>query len=289
MNSAKMHDFAIDSRSLAGPLHDKLSAAHLAGFSQITLCAADLISHPDGLDAGITAVLSSGLRVAAFQTSVNFEGVTGSLHSYKLDVAKAMLGLCHALHCRLLVLPSTALATDGDQALRVRDLRQLAMLAIPMNIRLCYQGWQGGGTVRGYLQAWDLVCDADRPNLGLCLDTYELLASETPRAELLEDLEMIDPDKLFLVQLADTLGTAPQRWRVFPGDGEQRDTLAAVVSALHQLGYRGDYSLAAVNDDHANMPATHVAQRGQSSALWLGLDVLQRSVPLPNQIRLRRT
>ncbi|EKD99237.1 MAG: xylose isomerase-like protein TIM barrel [uncultured bacterium] len=58
---------------------------------------------------------------------------------------------------------------------------------------------------------------------------------------------------------------------------------------MHGLGYRGSYNLAAFNGDYAAMPPLHVAQRARGSALWLGQDVLQRSVPLPNQIRLRRT
>jgi hypothetical protein len=35
------------------------------------------------------------------------------------------------------------------------------------------------------------------------------------------------------------------------------------------------------------MPPATVAQRARRSAIWLGEDVLRRSVPLPNQIRLR--
>jgi sugar phosphate isomerase/epimerase len=126
------------------------------------------------------------------------------------------------------------------------------------------------------------------PNLGLCLDSYELLANITELNELLEDLDMLDPGKLFLVQLADRLGESGAAWRVFPGDGQQRDVLAAIVSTLHRLGYRGNYSLAAFNADYATMPLAHVTQRARQSALWLGQDVLQRSVPLPNQIRLHR-
>jgi hypothetical protein len=35
------------------------------------------------------------------------------------------------------------------------------------------------------------------------------------------------------------------------------------------------------------MPLPTVAARAFKSALWLGEDVLRRSVPLPNQIRLK--
>lgn len=290
MNSANINDFAVESSSLAGSLQAKLGAVLAAGFSQITLCAQDIISHPDGVDAAVAAVLSSGLQVSGFHTAVNFEGVSGPVHAYKLDVAKAMLSMCHALQCRLLVLPSSTLAQGaGNNVTLVHDLRQLAMLAIPMAIKVAYQGSSTGAVVKDYLQAWDLVCAADMPNLGLCLDTYELLSSGTAPDVMQEDLDMLDPDKVFLVRLADQLGDPKASWRVLPGDGNHSEALAAIVSTLHSLGYRGNYSLAAWNDDYAAMPAQHVAQRAQASAVWVGQDVLQRSVPLPNQIRLCRT
>jgi sugar phosphate isomerase/epimerase len=289
MNSANINDFAVESVSLAGALQSKLDAVCAAGFAQITLCAQDLVQHPDGVHAAISAVLASGLRVTGFQTTVDFEGATGPLHAYKLDVAKAMLSLCKAVHCRVLILPSSALTPNtSNTAALVRDLRQLAMLAIPMGIKVAYQGWRGGSLVKDYLQAWDVVCETDMSNLGLCLDSYDLLASTTTQAELLEDLDMLDPEKLFLVRLADSLNGPNSAWRVFPGDGDQSDALAGVVSTVHRLGYRGDYSLSVYNDDCAVLPPESVAQRAKASALWLGRDVLQRSVPLPNQIRLHR-
>ena len=289
MNSANINDFAVESQSLAGSLPTKLGAVRAAGFSQITLCAQDIVTYPDGVDAAVAAVLASGLQVSGFHTAVNFEGMTGPVHAYKLDVAKAMLSMCHALQCRLLVLPSSTLAQGADNhSTLVHDLRQLAMLAIPMAIKVAYQGCSAGAVVKDYLKAWDLVCDADMPNLGLCLDTYELLASGTAPDVMQEDLDMLDPDKVFLVRLADQLGGPAAHWRVFPGVGDHSNALAGIVSTLHTLGYRSAYSLAAYNDDYAAMPAPLLAQRAQASALWVGQDVLQRSVPLPNQIRLHR-
>jgi len=293
MNSANMNDFSMDSRSLAGALSTKLGAVREAGFSQITLCAQDLVEHPDGVDAAVASVQASGLTVTAFQAACDFEGQTGPLHAFKLDLAQAMLRLCHALHCPLLVLPASRLAAAGDDAqTMVRGLRQLAMLAIPLNIKIGYQGWAGGAVAQTYLQAWDLVCEVDMPNLGLSLDSHEVMVANIPQDDLLADLEMLDPDRLFLVQLTDLLahaGPPGQPLRVLPGDGAHREALAALVTSLHELGYRGGYNLAAFNGDYAAMPAQHVAQRARGSALWLGQDVLQRSVPLPNQIRLRRS
>jgi hypothetical protein len=64
--------------------------------------------------------------------------------------------------------------------------------------------------------------------------------------------------------------------------------LAELVVRLGKLGYRGDYSFEVFNDDYQQMPLTMVAERARRSAVWLGEDVLQRSVPLPGRMRLRR-
>ena len=114
----------------------------------------------------------------------------------------------------------------------------------------------------------------------------------------LDELDMLEPDKIFLVQLADFMWTeiksveeritTARHFRVFPGEGVHSEALANLVTRLHALGYRGDYSFEVFNDDYQQMPLSTVAQRARRSAIWLGEDVLRRSVPLPNQIRLKR-
>jgi sugar phosphate isomerase/epimerase len=293
--SGNIDDFGMDSGSLAGPLEARLKAVREAGFSQIMLAARDLVAHPDGLEAAVAAVAASGLRVTGFQALCDFEGLSGPLHDYKVEIAKSMLDICHALDCRLLLIGSSTLQqASGDTRALVRDLRKLAMLAIPMNIKIAYEAMPAGRTIQEFPQAWDLVCQADMPNLGLGFDACHMLASNIA----LDELDMLDPDKLFLVQLADFMltGVATDdgrsanggHFRVFPGEGEHSQALAHLVTRLHALGYRGDYSFEVFNDDYQQMPLPAVAQRAWRAALWLGESVLQRSVPLPNQLRLKR-
>jgi hypothetical protein len=59
------------------------------------------------------------------------------------------------------------------------------------------------------------------------------------------------------------------------------------VQTIDAVGYAGDYSFEVFNDDYVQMPLPFVAQRARQSALWLAEDVLRRSLPLPNQLRLR--
>ncbi|HVE54601.1 MAG TPA: sugar phosphate isomerase/epimerase, partial [Ramlibacter sp.] len=69
--------------------------------------------------------------------------------------------------------------------------------------------------------------------------------------------------------------------------GVHTQELVTLVTKLDALGYAGDYSFEVFNDDYVQMPLPMVAQRARRSALWLGEDVLRRSVPLPGQLRLR--
>ena len=293
--SGNIDDFGMDTISLAGPLEAKLQAVREAGFTQIMLAARDIVGHPQGMGAAIAAVRASGLRVTGFQVLRDFEGLSGHLHDYKIDIAKSMLEMCHALNCRLLLIcSSTSVHATGETAALVRDLRKLAMLAIPMNIRIAYEALSWGRVINEFPQAWDIVCQADMPNLGLGFDSFHMFATNTS----LDELDMLDPDKVFLVQLADFMWTeiksveeriaTARHFRVFPGEGVHSEALATLVSRLHALGYRGDYSFEVFNDDYQQMPLPVVAQRAWRSALWLGEDVLRRSVPLPNQIRLKR-
>lgn len=293
--SGNIDDFGMDTISLAGPLEAKLQAVRDAGFTQIMLAARDLVGHPDGLEAAVAAVRASGLRVTGFQVLRDFEGLSGHLHDYKVDIAKSMLEMCHLLGCRLLLIcSSTSVHATGETQALVKDLRKLAMLAIPMNIRIAYEALSWGRTVNEFPQAWEIISQADMPNLGLGFDSFHMFATNTP----LDEIELLDPEKIFLVQLADFMWTeiksveeriaTARHFRVFPGEGVHSEALAALVARLHSLGYRGDYSFEVFNDDYQQLPLPTVAQRAWRSALWLGEDVLRRSVPLPNQIRLKR-
>jgi len=130
------------------------------------------------------------------------------------------------------------------------------------------------------------------PNLGLGLDSFHMFATKTS----LDEIELLDPDRIFLVQLADfmwqeirsveeRIATA-RHFRVFPGEGAHSQEVAQLVARLHAQGYRGDYSFEVFNDDYQQMPAPAVAERARRSATWLGEDIQRPSVPLPGRMRL---
>ncbi len=315
--SPSIDEFGMDTISMAGSLAGKLQAIRSAGFGQVMLSASDVADHPGGVAEAAAEIRASGLRVTGFQVLRDFEGLSGHLHEYKLDIAKAMLEMCAALESRLLlVCSSTSTHAVGDPAVIAADLRKLAMLAVPLGIRIAYEGLSWGRHVNEYSAAWDIVQRADCSNLGLGLDSFHLLAipgtlapaavfqapeSRAPEfqaPESLDALDEIDPDRLFLVQLSDfmwneihsreeRIATA-RHFRVFPGEGVHSAALADLVVRLDRIGYQGDYSFEVFNDDYRQLQPATVAQRARRSALWLGEDVLRRSTPQPDRMRLRR-
>ncbi|MDT7838977.1 sugar phosphate isomerase/epimerase family protein [Aquabacterium sp. OR-4] len=293
--TGNIDDFGMDTITLAGSLGAKLQAIREAGFSQVMLKANDIVGHEGGVDAAVRLVKASGLRVTGFQVLRDFEGLSGHLHDYKVDMAKAMLEMARALGAPvLLACSSTSQHATQDLDAIARDLRKLAMLAVPLGIKVAYEGLSWGRTINEFTTAWDVICRADAPNLGIGIDSFHIFATQTP----LDALDQLDPRKIFLVQLADfmwqEIRTVEERistartFRVFPGEGVHSVQVADLVMRLAALGYRGDYSFEVFNDDYQQMPLPLVAQRARASAEWLGEDVLRRSVPLPNRMRLGR-
>jgi len=289
-------DFGMDTASLAGSLESKLAAVREAGFSQAMISASDVVGHPSGIDAGVRAVRESRLHVTGLEALRDFEGLTGRMHAYKVDVAKSMLEVCGRLGGRLLLVEATTSTHADPDAERVaRDLRMLATLAIPMGIRIAYKGMAWSRTTKDFAAAGDLVFRANSPNLGVAIDAFDVLAAHTSR----EELDAIDPQQIYLVQLSDYMwqeirsteeqAATATHFRVFPGEGAHSDGLADFITKLDAIGYCGNYSFDVYNDDYLQMPPKTVAGRAQRAAEWLGETVLRRALPIPNMERLRRT
>jgi sugar phosphate isomerase/epimerase len=280
--------YGMDTITMAGPLEAKLEAMKSVGFSQVMLMARDLVAHPGGVKAAVKAILSSGLRPTGFQVLRDFEGLSGHLHSYKVDIAKSMLEMCAATGSKvLLACSSTSRHATDDLDQIAKDLKKLAMMAIPLGIKVAYEALSWGRTVNEFTRSWDVICRADCPNLGIGIDSFHIFAAKTP----LDAIEDIDPDRIYLAQLSDFMWhetpsfeermTTARTFRVFPGEGVHSLQLADLVQSLERIGYRGDYSFEVFNDDYQQLPLETVAERARKSATWLHQDVLHRSAPLP--------
>jgi 4-hydroxyphenylpyruvate dioxygenase len=207
---------------------------------------------------------------ARLQVLRDFEGLSGHLHQYKVDIAKAMPEMCAALDCKvLLACSSTSTHASQDLDHIARDLRKRAMLAIPFGIRIACEGLSWGRTVNEFTTAWDVVCRADGPHLGPGIDSFHVFAAKTS----LEEIDYLDPSRIFLVQRADFMWqeartleermVAARTFRVFPGEGVRSEQLVEPVQKLDRLGYAGDDSFEVFNDDYQQMPLPMVGERGR--------------------------
>jgi 2-keto-myo-inositol isomerase len=280
-----LSNFGMDTITLAGSLETKLAASRSVGFSQIMLWAKDLTGYPGGLEAAVRLVRASGVRVTGIQVMRDYEGLSGALHDYKLDIAKQMLRVCKAVGAPLLMVCSTTSShASGELALIARQLAKLATLAVPLGVRIGYEALSWGCHVNQFTQSWDAVAMANHANLGVVLDSFHMLANQAD----LDGLEEIPSDKIALVQLSDymwrDIRSAEERLetarhlRVFPGEGTHSPELSEMLRRLSRGGYAGAYSFEVFNDDYVQLSPEFVAQRAHRGAKWVTDQVLRRSL-----------
>ena len=283
-------NFSLDTITMAGSLESKLDAAVSAGFTQITLWAKDLVGHPDGFDAALSEVRLSGLRVNAIQVMRDYEGLSGPLHRYKIETVKTMLKLCEAVGAeRLLICSSTSPHASGDIQHIAADLRKVAMLATPLGLRVGFEALSWGRHVSDFELSWEIVQLADRANLGVCIDSFHVLANCSLNGTNFDGLATIPGERIAFVQLSDFMWNAvrtpeerietARHLRVFPGEGVHSAELSRMIRMIDQSGYRGDWSFEVFNDDYMQMPSEVVAARARDSAMWVAAQSERRSLP----------
>lgn len=276
---------ALDVCGMAGPLEVRLQAAFKRGFRQVVLSAADLAQHPHGVDQAVRMVRDSGIRVLALKQLDDFEGHAGALHEYKVQVAKALLRLCHAVGARMLVVSASSAPEggQGDERGRiVRDLAKLSLLAVPKGIRIAYRAMPGSTVAADLVAAEKIVNVVERANFGLVLDTGALFAGE----DGLDALDRCYLDQLLLVELSDLIrldnGAAGLRHlRVPPGDGAHGDDIVELARRLRVISFGGAFCISAANDDYAQLPADFAVERAMASLQWML--ALLRHVNLPRR------
>ncbi len=283
-------NFSMDTITLAGSLESKLDANVAAGFTQITLWAKDMVGHPDGYEAALNEVRLSGLRVNAVQVMRDYEGLSGPLHRYKIETVKTMLRLCEAVGAeRLLICSSTSAHASGDIDHIAADLRKVAMLATPLGIRVGFEALSWGRHVSDFELSWEIVQRADRDNLGVCIDSFHVLANCSLNSTDFDALATIPGERIAFVQLSDFLWSAvrtpeerietARHLRVFPGEGVHSAELSRMIRMIDRSGYRGDWSFEVFNDDYVQMPCEAVALRARDAAMWVAAQSERRSLP----------
>lgn len=72
--------------------------------------------------------------------------------------------------------PSDKISTNRETI--VSDLRELADLLAQHNKRLAYENWCWSTHAPTWRDVWEIVEAIDRPNVGLCLDTFQTAGGE---------------------------------------------------------------------------------------------------------------
>jgi 4-hydroxyphenylpyruvate dioxygenase len=234
---------------LSGTLEDKLVAAAAAGFDGVEIVQDDLIASPLSPRQVHQRCADLGLTIDVYQPFHDFEAVPPDVLRANLRRAERKFGLMRELGADTMLVCST-LSTDAvdDDDLAAEHLHVLADRAAEHGLRIAYEALAWGRFVNTVTHAWRIVRRADHPALGLCLDSFHVLA----RGDDLSGIRIIPGSKIFVLQLAD----APPRhmdlaqWsthhRLFPGQGSL--DLAMFTSTVLATGYPGPLSLEVAND-----------------------------------------
>ena len=261
---------SIASVCVSGGLVDKLHACADAGFDGVEIMDADLIAAPESPEEIRALCDRLGLTIEMFQPFRDAEGVSDDLFADNLRRAEAKFEIMNRLGTDLmLVCSNVGTATIDDDDVIARQLGELADRAAVHGIRLAYEALAWGRFVDDYRRTWEIVKRADRPNLGVCLDSFHILSlAHDPAA-----IEQIDAEKIFFLQLADApaLDMDVLSWsrhhRLFPGEGSF--DLVGFMTHVMRAGYTGAWSLEVFNDTYRQTDPVRTAAHAHRSLVWL--------------------
>jgi 4-hydroxyphenylpyruvate dioxygenase len=219
-------------------LPHKLSCAAAKGFVGIELFYEDLEHVARDLPGGLTNANQinaarlikgwcdeRGLEILCLQPFMHYEGLRDrEEHERRLEKLKLWFEICAVLGTDIIQIPSCFLPEkkcSDDRELIVGDLREVADLGLRQDppIRFVYESLCWATYVDLWEDCWDIVAKVDRPNFGICLDTFNIAgriwgdpahpSGKTPNAD--EDLKKslermrktIDVSKIFYVEVVD--------------------------------------------------------------------------------------
>ncbi|BFZ62679.1 hypothetical protein YB2330_003786 [Saitoella coloradoensis] len=176
------------------------------------------------------------LEVICLQPFSDFEGITDPTErTAKFQTAKNWMAIMRALHTPMLQIGSTDNPSRSSSYTTIAsDLRELADLiaAEVPNGKIAYEPWCWGAWIDTWRGCWEICKLVDRPNFGLCLDTFQSVGrewadptSESGRIEeggiteekltarlqysMDELAKTVDPEKIFYFQISDAYHMQP--------------------------------------------------------------------------------
>lgn len=122
-----------------------------------------------------------GISIICLQPFMHYDGLRDrQRHAERVEEMKLWIDLAKILGTDLIGIPSTFLPNEevsGDVELITQDLQEVADLGAPEGIQFAYEALSWGTHVDTWEASWEIVKRVDRPNFGLCLDTYNMVRS----------------------------------------------------------------------------------------------------------------
>lgn len=220
------------------PIESRLEQAARAGFKLIELVEEDLISYAKRrLAGGVTdanQILAAesvkrlcdelGIKPFVLQPFWFYEGLTDRKeHELKIAKLRLWMKLVKALDVQLIQIPTNwqVKGTTGDIDIIVQDLIEMADIGLEQNpvVSFAYEAVAWGTHIDLWQGSWEIVKRVNKPNFGLCLDTYHIVARvwgdptesdcKHPDGDILLQRSLdqlvkdVDRSKIFYVQVGD--------------------------------------------------------------------------------------
>ncbi|KAL4734124.1 xylose isomerase-like protein [Aspergillus similis] len=178
-------------RACAHDLLENLQQAVNQGFKGLELFYEDLETFAAQSSGGASChnILRRSPQIISLQPFRFYEGVLDEAEHNRLvyDEVHFWFEICHILHTGMILIPSNFLPPDpetgeprttGNRRVIISDPRQATDLGLAQSppIRFSYEALAWGNNVDTWEQSWDIVRRVDRPNFGLCLDTFNIAA-----------------------------------------------------------------------------------------------------------------
>ncbi|KAJ5494272.1 hypothetical protein N7463_010359 [Penicillium fimorum] len=288
--------------SSSDTLPRKLEAISKAGFTSIELSFPDILEYGEHLQSkpispdsfselvNVSNTIrdlceANSLTIMMLQPFANFEGwPRGTMERQNaFSRARGWIEIMKVLGTDMLQVGATDTPSDKISTTReaaVSDLRELADMLAKHNFRLAYENWCWSTHAPGWKDVWEIVSAVDRPNIGLCLDTFQIAGSEwadpTTESGVIEEVpyaalrknfaasmdelaHTVPPEKIYLLQISDAYRVSPplttepieglrprghwsHDYRPMPYDGGYLP-IEDVAKAVLKTGFRGWFSM----------------------------------------------
>ncbi|KAI1848782.1 hypothetical protein JX265_013749 [Neoarthrinium moseri] len=212
--------------------------ARAYGYHGIELFHEDLADVANSLDGGSSTANElqaaeiirnmcheRNLDIICLQPFAHYEGLLDrDEHARRIEKLKFWFQLAKVLETDIVQIPSSFLPASEvseDRSLIISDLREAADMGLQEQppVRFVYEALCWGTRVDHWEQSWEIVQAVERPNFGICLDTFNIAgriyadpaspsgtnanASQAVKESIARLLSSVDVRKVFYVQVVD--------------------------------------------------------------------------------------